>query len=487
MIPHLSLFSGRLFGAHREQTALDTPDMRHARIAEIAEDAERSLRSACREACDVLSHSAWSDLRHDCSRFLDHLLLLHPDSEYLQRMVRTWIDAQHEMLSRLHSDREALGAWLSSACGLVTAVETNLSDRHDDGRTVAVFTFESGLRVVYKPREMGIEDWYCRFAGYLNELGLPLPIRAARVMTRPGYGWMEFIPHVRCGSKEELSSYYRNAGALLCVLHLLRARDCHFQNLIACRQDPVLVDAEMLFQAQLTEHEPASITWTGMIPTFRFGPEGQYYDVSGLGFVERKPTHFRVPEWGPTGVRYVLGVLEPSHNVPLMADMAARPQDYVSEMVDGFTRTYRFLADHRTDLLAWVRTAASLPVRYLIRETMEYYEALQFNPGCAIEQAIHLPALASASMIFSDLRQEENAALERLDIPRFILAAGERSLCGLDRCFYRSGLELAVAGIEELSEKDLEKQIQHIHLSWGLSRISASLSMAESMPDIIGP
>jgi hypothetical protein len=63
-----------------------------------------------------------------------------------------------------------------------------------------------------------------------------------------------------------------------------------------------------------------------------------------------------------------------------------------------------------------------------------------------------------------------------LDIPRFILAAEERSLCGLESCFYRSGLEVALAGIEELSEKDLAKQIQHIHLSWSLSQISASLA-----------
>jgi lantibiotic modifying enzyme len=237
----------------------------------------------------------------------------------------------------------------------------------------------------------------------------------------------------------------------------------------------VLVDAEMLFQAQLTKGESTSVTQTGMIPTFRFGPEGQHYDVSGLGFVERKSTHFRVPEWGETGIRHAVGVLEPRQNIPLMTDQAARPHDYVSEMVDGFTQVYRFLADHRNDVLEWIRTAAALPVRYLIRETMEYYEALQFDLSSEMEDGVLLPALPSARGIFSELRQEENAALKRLDIPRFSLAAGDLSLCGLESCFYRSGLELALAGVEELSEKDLAKQIQHIHLSWSLSQISASL------------
>jgi type 2 lantibiotic biosynthesis protein LanM len=476
LISNLSLFSGRLFCARREEATLDAPAIHSAEILKLGNEAETSLRSVFQESCDVLSQSAWRDLRSGLSKFLEHLLLLNPDQEYLKRIVRTWVEAQLEMLSRLRSDREALGAWLLSDCGSVATVETDLSDRHNDGRTVAAFTFESGVRVVYKPRNIGIEDWYCRFAGWLNELGTPFPIRAARVMTRPGYGWMEFVPHVRCESKEELACYYRNAGALLCLLHLLRARDCHFQNLIACGEDPVLVDVEMLFQAQLAEGEPTSVTQTGMIPNFRFGPDGQHYDVSGLGFVERKSTHFRVPEWSATGVRYAIGVLEPRQNIPLMTDQAARPKDYVSEMVDGFTQTYRFFAGHRSEVLAWVRTAATLPVRYLIRETMEYYQALQFDLSRGIEGAVTLPSLASAKIIFSYLSEEEKASLERLDIPRFTLTAEARSLCGLESCFYRSGLERALAGIEELSEKDLAKQIQHIHLSWSLSQISASLT-----------
>ena len=476
MISNLSLFSGRLFCADQEKAVLDAPEIWSAEILEIGNEAETSLRSTCREDCEVLSQSAWKDLRNGFSKFLEHLLLLNPDREYLQCIVRTWVEAQHEMLSRLHSDREALGAWLLSDCGPVVTIETDLSDRHNGGRTVAVFTFESGLRVVYKPREMGIEDWYCRFSGWLNESGMPFPIRAAKVMTRPGYGWMEFVPHARCRSKEELSRYYRNAGALLCILHVLRARDCHFQNLIACGQSPVLVDAEMLFQAQLAERESTSVMQTGMIPNFRFGPEGQHYDVSGLGFVERKSTHFRIPEWSATGIRYAMGVLQPRQNIPLMTDQAARPQDYVSEMVDGFTQTYRYLAGHRNDVLAWIRTAATLPVRYLIRETMEYYEVLQFNLSPEIEGPITLPELASARMIFSVLRQEEVASLERLDIPRFTLAAEDRSLCGLESCFYRSGLEAALAGVEELSERDLAKQLQFIQLSWSLSQISSSLA-----------
>jgi len=481
VIANLALFTGRLFcadpDAAPEGAAPGAAETGYAAILEAVDEAATLLRLELREGGDLLSPEAWKALRDGLSEFLQHLLLIDPTRARRQELVRTWVGAQHEMLSRLASDREAIGAWLCSACVRVVGIEAGLSDRHNGGRTVAIFTFESGLRVVYKPREMGIEDWYCRFAAWLNEAGAPFAIRAARVLTRPGYGWMEFVPHRRCASEPELRRYYRNAGGLLCVLHLLRARDCHFQNLIARGEYPVLVDAEMLFQAQLSERETASVTQTGLIPSFRFGPEGQHYDVSALGFVERKATHFRVPEWSASGVRFAIGVLEPRENIPWMHGDAAPPRNYVTEMIDGFTQTYRFFADsmdHR-EVLAWMRAAAALPVRCLVRETMEYYHALSSGMGSKTQVAIALPELASARAIFSGLRQQELAALERLDIPRFLLAAGERSLCGLEDCFYRSGLEAALAGIEELSEQNLAKQIQQIRLSWSLARVSASL------------
>ena len=147
MIPHVVLFSGKLFGSQPEREALSAGDFRVGEIAKICDEAEASLRMVSRESCDLLSRSAWNDLRGGLSEFLKHLLLLKPDGDFIQSIVRTWVEAQHEMLSRLHSDRKALEELLSSECGRISALETDLSDRHDGGRTVAILTFESGARI----------------------------------------------------------------------------------------------------------------------------------------------------------------------------------------------------------------------------------------------------------------------------------------------------------------------------------------------------
>jgi Domain of unknown function (DUF4135) len=217
-------------------------------VASLVDRAERALVSAAGSAWESIAQAAQKDLRRASSEYLARILLLRPNADSLQSDIAAWVDAQAQMLARLCLDREAISRWSSHrAHARITGIETGLSDPHDGIKSTAILTLDSGLRVVYKPRRMEIEQWYSELLGWLNDSGAPLLFRDTGVLGRDGYGWMEFVPHAPCASREELCEYYRKAGALLCVLYLLRATDCHFQNLIACGRDPVLVDAETLF------------------------------------------------------------------------------------------------------------------------------------------------------------------------------------------------------------------------------------------------
>jgi lantibiotic modifying enzyme len=253
----------------------------------------------------------------------------------------------------------------------------------------------------------------------------------------------------------------------------LRASDCHFQNVIACGVQPVLVDAEMLFQPSLRETDSTAVTQTGLIPNFRFGPDGQTYDVSGLGCARSQTTHFEVPEWSESGVRFSPGMLVPRKNVPFAEDEEAGPEKHADEMVDGFSRTYEFAASRRAAWLEKIESAAELEIRHLVRETTEYYSAYDARRTGDAEAPLRLPELQPP---FTALRAEELAALRQFDIPRFTLAASSRSLSRMENCFARSGHELAAAGIQSLNDKDLARQIEHLRLSWSLARMARALS-----------
>lgn len=461
------IFAGGVFAEAVEDESWHGPA-----VASMVQAAESQLAAASGEDFDLLASSAQADQRRTLGRFLARLLLLRPGEASLQRTIDFWVDAQREMLARLQADWPRISHWSreSSSARKVIRVEGGLSDRHDGGRSAAILTFESGWKAVYKPRPMGADAWYARLLDWLNAAGAPLAFPSPRILPKDGYGWMQFVAHKPCRSKAQLRGYYRNAGGLLCLLHLLRATDCHFQNIVACGEHPVLIDAEMLFQPALRSSDDWTVAHTGLLPSFRAGPGGGSYDVSGLGFVNSRATRFEVPEWSVSGVDFKPGRLRATKNSPFPQDVQAQPHLFAAEMEQGFRETHRFVELRPDELLSQLETAAELRVRYLLRETMECYAAWSDEPG------LRLAELQPTHRIFSGLREQELAALRRFDVPRFTLAADSRDLHGIRGCFAASGYDLARRGIRQWSDQDRQEQIGRIRVAWGLARLASALA-----------
>jgi type 2 lantibiotic biosynthesis protein LanM len=469
----LVLFADRLFPPSLCESALENPETTALVIQTI-----RQLKAEARETHALVSPQLEKALSAALSRFLAPLFLLRLKRAELYGAVSCWIDAQLELLRRLLFDLVEIGRRFSpgSACGELTALELDLSDPHDYGRSVAVLTFESGLKLVYKPRDIRVEAWYFQALAGLNDIGAPLPFYTLEILARENYGWMEFIPYSPCRSENELNDYYLNAGALLCVLHLFGATDCHFQNVIAFREHSVLVDAETLFQPQSSEAESQLVTRTGLLPQWRFGPQGQAYDVSALGFVVPQTSHFLILKWTDAGVRFELGVLTPRQNVPFPATPnPPKPYSYVTQMETGFKSTYRFIANHRDEVLALIGAASSLPIRYMFRDTLEYYEAVSKRMCSGNSDRTCLQELPPARSVFRELRDLEEEALIRHDIPRFTLRADSCAFCGIANCLPVSGISRARNILAQLCDTDLHRQLSALRAAWAFSRIHDSL------------
>lgn len=469
----LVLFADRLFPPSSCESALENPE-----TAALVIQIIRQLRAEAGETHALVSPQLEKALPVALSRFLAPLFLLRLKRSELYSAIRYWIDAQLELLKRLHCDLSEIRRCFSpdSVCGELMELELDLSDPHDYGRSVAVLKFESGLKVVYKPRDIRIDAWYFQALASLNDIGAPVSFYALEVLARENYGWMEFIPYSPCCSQNELDDYYLNAGALLCVLHVFGATDCHFQNVIVFREHSVLVDAETLFQPQSSEAESQLVTRTGLLPQWRFGPQGQAYDVSALGFVVPQISHFLIPKWTDVGVRFEFGVLTPHHNVPFPATAnPPKPYSYVTQMETGFKSTYRFIANHRDEVIALIGSASSLPIRYMFRDTLEYYVAVSKRMCSCNADHKCLPDLPPARSVFRELRDLEEEALIRRDIPRFTLRADSSALCGMANCLPVSGISRARNILAQLCDTDLHRQLSALRSAWAFSRIHDAL------------
>jgi len=192
-------------------------------------------------------------------RFVAHMLqgqLARIFQEYavLARLLATisdrWVEATVEFLQRLAADlpdlQHVFGG--AAALGSVSAVEAALSDPHRGRRSVISLTFSSGHRLVYKPKNLGLEEVYQHLLAWCNAQRAPLTFSILRVLNRSSYGWVEYVEHRPCEDQAAAQRYFQRAGMLLCLVYVLEGSDCHYDNLIAHGEHPLLVDLETLLQ-----------------------------------------------------------------------------------------------------------------------------------------------------------------------------------------------------------------------------------------------
>ena len=459
-------------------------------------------------------------------------------------VMNFWVAANSELLCRLAADGPAIqavfldgvtqanaaqaqGAQDHTELGPVVAVHPSLSDRHHQGRTVVELRFACGLKLIYKPKDMGIDAAYSGLLKWFNQHGAPLPFRILNMLNRSTHGWVEYVEHAPCAHAGEAHEYYRHAGALLCLLYMLEATDCHYQNLIASGTHPVLVDVETLMHHRAREEESPeqmaeaqylandqlwnSVLRTSLLPEWDMGPNGQSYDGSGLGALVVQDTQRRVWKWLNVNqdnmqLSAVYGKLQPEGNVPLLNGAPLSPNDYQEDLVDGFRQTYLFLMAHRTSLLAPGSPLALLGrqrTRFVFRATKVYATLLEKlrKPKYlrhSIDRGIELDLLSRALLgypakpRFWPLLAVELGAMEQGDIPYFATSAGSASLTlpngqEVDDCFREPGYSRVLACLRRLDADDLERQIGFIRAALYTRIIpdaSAEVATGDLEPDL---
>jgi hypothetical protein len=109
----------------------------------------------------------------------------------LAAAVLQWVGNVREFEKRLFSDLSEIETTFDrqQPLGDAIAVETGLSDPHDDGRTVISVEFSSGLKLIYKPISLGVERAYFDFVAWINRFDALLPFRILKILDRGDYGW----------------------------------------------------------------------------------------------------------------------------------------------------------------------------------------------------------------------------------------------------------------------------------------------------------
>jgi|GEM_PF-6987153 len=424
----------------------------------------------------------------------------------LSRLVTTWIDGTTLFLQRLQKDIAEVRRLALSESGLVTATQTGISDRHDNGRQVIVLTFADRGRALYKPKNVSISQVLSSIEHWLMERGFRPGWRFTQVLAREGYGWEEYIEQSPCDRLEEVRSYYRSGGELLCLAYLLNAYDLWRDNLVAAGSRPVPIDTECFFHPgrgrtelssqdrHITAIGKASVIETGLLPFWQLSASHLPADHSGLGTGIVELPELKTIEWENVNSSDIRPLTQPAPSKPSANTVRWRNQvqdvrAYGSDLIEGFSSLYRLIMNQKTDFIRFIDRFGEAQTRFLYRPT-QVYALLQKNARWArnltsgirqsavFEQLYRVPlrenGLTSRTKQLIDFEVE---SLLGLDIPRFNVRLDGRDLYSagfsVSDVLLRKPLDTVRERIAALGPDDLEFQIEVIRES--LKRFPAQI------------
>lgn len=466
--------------------------------------------------------------------FYDGLLTFFQQYAVLGRLIATavdfWVEATAEFIQRLQADKSEIASLLNvtkNYLGKITDISGSLSDFHNRGRSVLILTFTSEKKLVYKPKNLGIEVIYNQLLHWCNQQSAPLPFKVIRLLDCHTYGWvLDYVEQQPCEDEAAAQRFYQRAGMLLCLLYVLGGNDCHYENLIASGEHPVLIDAETLLHpqanpiegsvqsiAEMTEIEQQfqdSVLRTGLLPRWDFSADKRVaYDISAMGSVNPQQAPWRVPRWKAVNtdemhLAYEKVELNVQANVPILHGVALSPNDYLEEIVMGFRQMYEFLSDRRSALLAnhdFLTLLQTQQIRYIFRPTNFYHLLLEKTLvpeflRCGIERSIELDIVCQTCLTSEQkplawgILRSEIQALEQLDIPYFGTSCSSDALSiglkqPLEKYFKQPSYNQFLKRLQNLNQTDLANQIGIIRGSFYARVVQTPVAEEASKPNLL--
>ena len=414
-----------------------------------------------------------------------------------------WVQTSLRMIQRIVKDWDAICDTFNFAeDDQILGVEGGAGDTHRGGESVHIFFFKSGRKIVYKPRSLDVDEHFQNLLAWLNQHHEGFSFRQLNLINRDDYGWVEYVSYKGTHDQADIENFYHQQGGYLALLYLLHATDFHSENLIASGKDPILVDLEALFHPMVWMPQKTDVNMLvnrimsnsvfsiGLLPRRMYVSDDlkDGIEISGLGGEGGQMTPHQVPTWeglGTDEMRFARKKtqLSSSQNQPKLNNQSVRLIDYKTQLIDGFSEMYMFLADHRETLLqpdSPLSAFAQDEVRHLVRETRSYALRLMesYHPSLMQDSLRRERFLGNVwvnleynPLIEYVIPHELNEILNG-DIPAFFTQPRSHNLFNgkgdiiAHNCFEQSGLEMLQDRLRQMGPRDLNRNLWFIKSSF---------------------
>ena len=378
-------------------------------------------------------------------------------------------------------------------------IHCNEGDTHQQGNFVIKLDFKDGS-IIYKPRNLKIYGKFYEFIDLLNKEGGEFNIYRQKRFYSEKYTLEEYVKYESCNSEEEIIEYFKNFAQICTLIYILRGNDIHYENIIAHGKYPVIVDLETLFQHQLDVLDSKessfykaykecihSIAGTALIPivTFSKGENGRGIDISALNGKSQKLPYkvLGITNVNTNNMRFEYKEVElkDAKNIPMLLEKRVDFKGYVDIILKEFERTMKFLMKNKEKIIGkegYINVFKDIIVRHLLKATQSYAKMMDFSshPNYSKE-------MSNLERMFANIWsynyknkiviKSEFEDMLFSDIPIFFGKTDSRDLINsrgevIHNYFDESSFSKVVNRIENLSSREIDKQIAQILISLGL-------------------
>lgn len=442
--------------------------------------------------------------------YLKQLFQAYPAwEEALFQVTEFFVRNITEIIQHLYTDQKDINAEFFSTQQFdrIRRITGSGSDTHCENRIVYCVELDNGERIYHKSRvNKGIRFFNEVYEKICQSLNISYYMNPMHMGS--DYVWEKEAVYAECTNEQQVQNYFVRLGVILSIFHLCHGGDMHYENMVASGEFPMIIDYETLVQ-MMPEQATAdvkvsnhiigeSVLPIGILPFY--GSPGKVFnaDFSGLRGGGKQIMDLKVPVIENPGkstmcIAYKYGETGEQNNRVRLNGEIVNPEHYTHELYKGYEAGYRYILEHKDEMLELLKHMEGAVFRQLFRNTQEYHMILDlsYHPEFMketgkrrefLENALGIPSFKDRPNI---LKQEIEDMLKG-DVPYFQYEMSSGVILNsegkpLEKYFEKNGLEFLKERILNRSEEDLNLQKQFMEISLRYSQVERLRNIYESV------
>ncbi|MGX7245660.1 type 2 lanthipeptide synthetase LanM [Enterococcus quebecensis] len=385
----------------------------------------------------------------------------------------------------------------------LTSLKMGAGDSHDQGKSVAILTFNNEVDVVFKPKNLMIGERFDSFVQAINKMNPAFDFYLTTKIVKENYTFEECLIYSECLSQEEVTHYYRQFGQTVALVYLLNGNDFHLENVLAFGKYPVLIDLETIIQnhfpmpdsenaiVKVMQENGESVVMSGLVPIYLFEERAEAdvegaskgIQLSALSGGEQKLPYkvLKLINFDSVNMQFMYQehITDAAENIPLFKGEKVDFVPYIETIVDGFKEFSTFAIENK-EMLATLaeKTFSDCLVRNVIKTTQSYGDLLDYSthPTCMVDyiereklfENLWMHGYSNSKPVPYEIRD-----MLQHDVPIFFNPTSTRDLVAsqgevITNMYQEEAVVLEVAQLKNFSKKEEEEQLDYLKTSFGL-------------------